>query len=292
MKKGFTYIASILLTLVLIASLCVTEIAAVGYFIALNPETCVNIVRKKQVTAMVCADLQGYYEDQQNASGIPAAVYAESIAPEKIDEVIGETLTAGFAYLNGEKDSFTVSPDFTALENSLTAFFETYAEENGAAHDDAYEKSLNQAIDAAKTNIKLSADVFCFGTLADRDVLEQMREFMPWMRYVLIFSALLDVMLIAILLMVHHKAWEEGLYHCSNAFLVSAFLLAVPAFWLRATRWFDRFSVKADAVFAAVTGYLYHLTDAVLFMSFVVLSLALAGYIFFGIFRSVRNEKE
>lgn len=292
MKKGITYLVSILLTLVLIASLCVTQIAAAAQFVALKPETCTALVEEKQVTDKVCADLQAYYQTQENASGIPASVYAESIAPDAVRGVIDETITAAFAYLNGERDSFTVTPDFSVLEKSLTSFFETYAEENGAVHDDAYEKSLNQAIDAAKTNIRLSADVFCFGTLADKGVLEKARTVMPWVRYVLIFSALLDVMIFAILLMVHHKAWEEGLYHCSNALLVGSLLPAAPAVWLRVTHWFDRFAVKADAVFAAVTGYLYHLTDVLILTAGAMGCLAVVGYVIFAIARAARKRRE
>jgi hypothetical protein len=62
----------------------------------------------------------------------------------------------------------------------------------------------------------------------------------------------------------------------------------VPAVYLQATNWFDRFAVKSDQVFAAVTGYLYKMTGTVITAGVIGLVLAVCLYLL----RAVMRRKE
>ena len=75
------------------------------------------------------------------------------------------------------------------------------------------------------------------------------------------------------------------LYRLGSAVLVGSLLLLIPAAWLQLTHWFDRFAVKSDHVFAAVTGYLYTLTGTAITAGAAGIVLALCLFLFCGMSR-------
>ena len=101
--------------------------------------------------------------------------------------------------------------------------------------------------------------------------------------YLLIGAVLILALLMLVLSILYRREPAMLCYWGGTAVLVSSVLMLIPALYLQGTRWFDRFAVKEDAVFAAVTGYLYSMTGTVITAAIIGIVLAAAIYLLYGI---------
>ncbi|MBR5372647.1 MAG: hypothetical protein IK130_10590 [Oscillospiraceae bacterium] len=291
MKKASTYLFSVILTILLILSMLGTIGLMLMKFRALNAGTCLQLVQSQDLAERVHQSLEKYYQEQENVTGIPLSVYADSISTGECDKLIRLSITNAFGYMNGTVDEFGIKPDFSELKADMTAFFEDYAEKNDFEKDETYQKKLDEAQLAAQTNIKTECDVFRFATLQEAGLIDKVKKVVPYVGFGLIGCAAADLLLFLLLLAVNRKEKQHVWYWLGNSLLVSAILIMIPAVWLNVTRWFDKFAVKTDQIFAAVTGYLYGLTHAAITAAGVAILLAVCSYILFIIQHRMRNAR-
>lgn len=283
MKKPITYLFSVLLTLLLIFSLIGLTLCGLIRFRALDPDTFTLVVNEQALPIHVQDELQIYFSEQENATGIPAYVYAEPVEATQLRPIILERVRVAFDYLNGKTDSLAVSPDFSMLEQSLTAFFEQYAEENNYQKDALYDETVANAIESAKTNISSACDVFRIELLDKAGLLKKVRRYMPLLNPALIGCACAAILALILLAVVNRKEKGQIFYWLGTGVLVASLLMLAPAVYLQATRWFDRFAVKSGQVFAAVTGYLYKMTGTVITAAVIGIVIALCCYLLRGV---------
>ncbi len=288
MKKPHTYILSVLLTLIVILSLLGRSGALLLRVRALNPATFTQIVNEKALPARVQDELRSFFKEQENASGIPASVYDNAIAEDQLRPIILDTVSNAFSYLNGKTDTLGITPDFMVLNADMTAFFEQYAADNNYEKDALYDETLAKAVKAGSENIQSACDVFRISLLAQAGLLKKVRRVMPYLSYAIIGALCMLVLAVILLVIVNRKEKREVCYWVGTAVLVSSLLMLVPAVYLQATNWFDRFAVKSDQVFAAVTGYLYKMTGTVITAGVIGLVLAVCLYLL----RAVMRRKE
>ena len=262
MKKPHIYLISVVLTVLLIFSLLVTGCLILIRFKGLDTDTALNIAKEKNLAERVHISLTQRFTDLENATGIPPSVYENSITTEKCDAIIQETIRNGFGYLNGRNADVSVSPDFSVLETDLRAFLSEYAEAHNVEKDAGYELAVKNATNAAKQEILDSCDVYRFGTMYEAKALQKAQRILKWTGFLAVGAGLITLLILLFLFMANHAEGRHGFYWGGIGVIISAILLLVPALWLSRTHWFDRFAVKTDQVFAAVTGYLYTMTDA------------------------------
>lgn len=280
MKNSLTYIGSLALTLLLIVCCIGTTAACIAKCRALNPAYSIRLAEKNGLCDKVHDHLASYYSEQANVSGIPAEVYAESISAEALKPIMDAALQNGFDFLNGKTEEIGFSHDYTKLEASLTAFFEQYAADNGYERDEAFDKTLASAIKAAEHNITEACDVYRFSLLNEAGMLTKVRKAIPYVNVLLWACVGAAVFLIAALVLLYRKELRTVLYWIATALLVSSVLMLIPTAFLQGDRWFDRFAVKADHIFAAVTGFLYSITGTVIGVS--VAGIVLAALLYGG----------
>ncbi len=292
MNRPITYLCNVIVTLLLIFSLTATALLTVVQCYSLRADTCIALLEKHQLADRVYDNLDSYYREQANTSGIPASVYMDSISKEQISEIISASVGNAFAYLHGADTMEQAEVDFSKLEENLIAFFRTYAEENGYEKDAAFEKTVDTAVDNAKRNILTTADVFRFYTLYDAKVLDTARTAMPLVPKALAAGIVLTVMLLGLLVWMHRKRMYQVLYWIAAALFASSALLILPMAWINGTRWFDRFAVKSDQIFAAVTGYLYGNTGMVLTVGIIGVVLAAVLWLVFALVHWRMQQKQ
>ena len=290
MKKIITYLLSVLLTLLLTFTLLGLTCAVLIRRKALNIGTFTQIINTQDLPRRVHDELQHYYTEHENASGIPASVYENAIAEGQLRPIIQDQVSNLFDYLDGRTDQLGTDPDMTLLERDMTAFFDKYAEENNYQKDALFDDTLAKAIKAGKENIVSACDVFRIKMLANAGLLKKVRALVPLLHYALIAGGAAALLLLAGLLLLHRKKRSSVFYWFGTAVLVGSVLLLVPAVWLQATRWFDRFAVKSDQVFAAVTGYLYKMTGTAITAAVIGIVLALCLYLLSGITRTKKRR--
>ncbi len=274
-----------MLTLLLVFTAAGSVVLGILQYRALDAGTCKQILAEKNLDVRVLENLTAYYTEQVNTSGIPAEVYTKSLSAEQIKGIIEQSIDNAFGYLHGTQDSVAVEADFSLLEENLTAFFKQYAEENGYQQDKAFEKSLQTAIENAKTNVLTTADVFRFQTLHEAKVLTKLRPYVPWVGRGFFICIAASVVLLALLAVLHRKEIKTLLYWAATALFTASLLMLVPAAVIHFSRWFDRFAVKADQIFVAVTSYLYDFTAAVVIAGSIGIVLSIALWIGFWVLR-------
>ncbi len=285
------YISGVFFTILLIFSCILAVLSGAVRFRMLDTDAVLQIVTEQQLAEKVQRTLQNEIKAAESTTGIPASVYADAITPEKLEPMIRSSISNGFAYLRGDTAKLEIAHDFQPLEESITAFFEEYAGKHGVAKDSTYEAAVKAAKSNAEERILSACDVFRFGMLEEAGVLDKARMFIPWAGYAVAaaFGAVIFFMLL--LFFSNHREAEAGFYWTGTGVLVASVLLLIPAMWLKHTRWFDRFAVKTDHTFAAVTGYLYGGTQAVIYAALGGIAAAVCCYLLFALFRGLRNRK-
>ncbi len=289
MKRPIQYLLSVVLTLLLVFTAAGSVVLGILQYRALDAGTCKQILAEKNLDVRVLENLTAYYTEQVNTSGIPVEVYTKSLSTEQIKGIIEQSIDNAFGYLHNTQDSVAVEADFSLLEENLTAFFKQYAEENGYQQDKSFEKSLQTAIDNAKTNVLTTADVFRFQTLHEAKVLTKLRPYVPWVGRGFFICIAASVVLLALLAVLHRKELKTLLYWAATALFTASLLMLVPAAVIHFSRWFDRFAVKADQIFVAVTSYLYDFTAAVVIAGSIGIVLAIAMWVGFWALRRKKS---
>lgn len=291
MKRPSTYIVSVILTLLLIFTGIAAMAASVAQFYALDTDTALSVVQTQKLSARVQTALETEFRQRESTTGIPAALYTEAISAEVLEPVIRDTVTNGFAYLRGETASLGVKPDFTALEDTLRQFFADYAAAHDLEQDEAFEQAVRATIGESEETILANCDVFRFGTLNEAGVFRQAKRVIPWVGAAAIALIALSVLLAVILFVADRHEAEHGFYWCGTALLISSLLVLIPSAWLHLTRWFDRFAVKTDQTFAAVTGYLYANTRALILTAAAGILAAAVLYVIFALLYANRQKQ-
>ena len=292
MKRPAVYLASVFFTLLLIFTSLAAIAAGVARFHALNTDTALAIVRQQDLAARVHTSLETEFRQRESTTGIPAEVYADAITPEKLEPIISAAVSNGFAYVRGDTASLGVAPDFSGLEEALQQFFADYAAKEGVEKDETYNSAVRDTIAEAEEIIRKACDVYRFGNLNESGMMKQAKSYVPWLGAAVIALAAVSLVLIVILFTVNRREAEHGCYWTATALLIASLLLLIPSAWLHYTRWFDRFAVKTDQTFAAVTGFLYSNTHTMIVTAAIAAAAAVLLYILFAILHSVRRKRE
>ncbi len=292
MKRTIKYLASVILSLLLIFSFIALTCSVLLRGRALNPAAYHRIVAEQHLTDKISVRLTNYFTQQENTTGIPVSVYAESLKSENLEPVVDITLRKLFDYVYGVAPDTETKPDFTVLEGDLRKFFEQYAEENGIARDAAFEDALRKNMDAAEKKITTECDVFKTGSLAEAGLLGKARKIYPLTVWLIPVTGAFTLLLLLILFLMYRRTVDRWFYWVASSVLVSSILMLVPSAWLSATNWFDRFAVKSEQIFAAVTGFLYGLTHTVTVYAVCGIAAAVLLYVIAGICGTVRHRKE
>ena len=292
MKKASTYIASVIFSLLLIFLMIGAVLAGVVRWCALDNDTLLSIVESQDLAARVHSTLETNAKQQESTTGIPADVYASAISEEQLAPIIRDTVTNGFAYLRGDTASLGISPDFSELESNIRDFFVSYAEEQNIEQNEKLEEAIRSTADAAEANILAACDVFRFGSLNDAGVIKQAKVIVPWAGAAALAMIVLVLLFALFLFLINVHEQGGGFYWCATSALIASVLLLIPSVWLYRERWFDRFAVKTDQTFAAVTGYLYANTKAVILSALCGIAVSVIMYLIFGLIRRHKHKRE
>lgn len=292
MNKASTYLFSVIFTLLLIFLMIGAAAAGVLRWCALDTNTALSVISEQNLAARVHNALETAARQQESTTGIPADVYKSAISEEQLAPIIRDTVTNGFAYLRGDTASLGVQPDFSDLESQIRGFFESYADEQHIEKNETFEKAIRETADAAEANILAACDVFRFGSLNEAGIVKQAKVYVPWAGAVSLALIAAVIFFAVILFFVNLHAWGDGFYWCGTAALIASLLLLIPSVWLQQTRWFDRFAVKTDQTFAAVTNYLYANTHAMIVTALGGIAGAAVMFLIFALIRFRRHQRE
>ena len=116
-------ILRLILSILLVFSLLGTVGCAVGISVLHSPSQLIAQMHKQNAGQKVYDSLQTRFTTDYNTTAVPANVYMDAISVDWLEQCMEQKLTALYG-----ADSDLL--DFSALESSITDYFEKYAEEN------------------------------------------------------------------------------------------------------------------------------------------------------------------
>ena len=125
----------LILSILLVFSLLGTVGSAVGVSVLCGPSQLISQMHRHDAGQKVYDSLNTKFQNDYNTTAVPAEVYMDTISVDWLEQCMENKVTALYGKGSGDID-------FSALESSITDYFEKYAEENNCAKDDTYNEKL------------------------------------------------------------------------------------------------------------------------------------------------------
>ena len=289
MKRIRLYLPNVLLTFLLVFFLLGSELTMLASRVALNADAFALVEQQQDLGGKAYSTLETYFNTRSNSTGIPAEVFLAAVDRDAVGRGIHASVEAAFAYLNGRADSFSYTMDFTALEDSVNAFFSDYAEAGGYEKDAVYEQKVASVIAEAEGEILFVTDTFKFSVLEENGWLGRLRKAVSYLDLLQTVCLAGTAVILVLLLLCNLRQFAHMAYWLGLAGLIGGLLLLVPAVYIQATDFFSGFAIKDPQIFAAVVGFLQLLTQRALMMA---IATAAAGLVLLVLFAVLHSHKE
>lgn len=270
MKSGKNYVisifASVILVFVLILSAGMITVNKVA-----SPDYLKELSSKNNIAASVQTQLENYFGDKYNETGVPSEVYTKELTIDYIRSVVDGIIDTGFAEMNsGTKQDYSV-PVNKELENSITSFFDNYADSIDYEKDDNYYKKLDDTIESAYKVIGDNCDVYKFGTMSREGILNKTGVLYRQLDKIEIAVGAALLLMIIILFIINLKSKKDSLYWIGISGIVSGVIGIVPSIYLIAAKYFDAFTIKQPLIFKSFTTLMYNTVNMFMIIEIIIL---------------------
>ncbi|MBR5683654.1 MAG: hypothetical protein IKW96_10365 [Ruminococcus sp.] len=282
MKKPGSYLPSLIVSVLLVFAVIISS-ALLLVDINVSPAKLKSISQKKDIETKIYTELEKYFTDKYNTTGIPAEVYMNSIDKNYIRSFEEAYIDSAFEAISNDGIMNTVYPQNKELENSIDNFFNDFADKNNYEKDENFELKLSTTKENAYATIGSFCDVYKFSAMAGKGVLEKVAD--VYSKRILHTAFYLGATLFLILLLIffNRKKKITAMYWCGISAMVAGIIGTVPSIYLIATRYYNSFSVKQAAVFTAFTSAMYKYTEAFMAIQIALIVLGLAMAVIYGI---------
>lgn len=294
MRSAGSYISSFIITLLLVFTL----IASAGCITAerfATRDNLVNITEEKDISGIVRNELNKYFTEKYAETGIPAELYMNHIDEDYLQSVINNRIDYGFTALSGGNTSeFAEIPQNTALDESIKAYFEEYAESSGYEikdENDKYYKKLADAKKKAYSAIEEYSDVYKFNALVKHGVIKKVKPVYLKLSMITIICLGASAFFGLLLLICSFKRTRDALYWIGTAALSAGVLGSIPCLYLLNTDYFSAFSIKQAQIYTSYTTAMKTFTENFLTACVILASAAIILYIVYGISTAVSEKK-
>ena len=241
-------LVQLLLSLVLIFSILAAVAGGIGVFLPASPSLLLSQLERQQAPAKTRSALESYYQTEYNATAVPPEVYLDVLSENWLRDAMELKITAAYDQLHGKNTA--AQPDYSALEQSITDYFETYAAENGYEKDDSYTQKLENTIQDAEKKVDSVIDVYHLGTLEKAGIWHKVQVLSKPLWLLFGGGVVLTLVLAAVLLALRN----HPLYWIGSGLFTDGVLLTLPAAAILGSGVISRFSLKDAAVYSVFTG--------------------------------------
>ena len=284
MKKPSSYIISMLLSVAFVF-VTIGLMGTMVAFIHATPENAIKLAEDKQITPMISKEIETYFKERTNTSGIPAQVYTDAITEAEINQIRDQRIRDGFTFMSSGNTSDGIV-ELDKLDQSIEEFFSGYADENGIDKDEKYQTALEKAQASAKKVVSEKCDIYKISSLQSHGVLKKAGIVYRNLGYIIAGLFAAAAVLILLLLAACRKEKRSVLYWTGVSALVAGAVGTVPSAVLLATDYFKSFSIKQPSVFTAYTSAMNGLTCAFMAASIAVTAVGIALLIVYGVILS------
>ncbi|MBQ6040786.1 MAG: hypothetical protein IJL32_08450 [Oscillospiraceae bacterium] len=199
------------------------------------------------------------FSDNCSVSNIPVEVYEKAFAKDWMRNAIDEKINSTF-------DQRKADIDCSAVEKSITEYFENYAHEAHVVKDETYDKKLAESISYAENAALNAADVYSLDVMERAGITAKISSYVGHARKYLYPCIILTIVLGVILVILKRSAYWTG-----TALFTAGALMTVPTAVVLSTDMIQRFSLKDYTTYHLVTGVLNAVTKNVMITGIVML---------------------
>lgn len=288
MKKISTYLPALIITVILVF-LIILSSAVLLADINISSGKLKKISQKNTLESSICSEINKYYKDKYNTTGIPAEVIMDSVDNDYIRLYEDAIIDSAFIALENRTSMAVVHPKNQKLEDSIDSFFEEFAEKNNYEKDDNYGLKLRSTKENVYTTIGDFCDVYKLSSMDRHGVLSKASKLYSYRFEAAALAVAADIIMIFLLLLINRKKKITAMYWCGVASVVAGILGMLPSLYLIATRYYDSFSIKQVTVFKAFTTMMYRYTEA---FAAVCIALAVVGITLLVTYGVVHDKKK
>ena len=287
MNKLSTYIPSLIISIFLVLMIIFSS-AAMLVTATINSDKAIALVNEKNLGEVVENELNKYYYNRYNSTGIPSDLYA--IETKYILNCEKECIEQGFYALEyGENPDIHI-PKNEYIEKKITRFFNEYAAKEGYAKDENLDNKINETINNAYATIKNYSDVYKISALAEHKVLLRLSRLYKYRVLVSVIAAVADLMFILLLILINRKNKLTVLYWTGISALIAGLAGSIPCAVLLANNYFNAFSIKQPAVFLAYTSAMYNITQCFMIVSIIIAVVAIIMLVLYAVLHNKKEE--
>ena len=240
MKNGVTYlfslIFSVLLVFMLIASSTILLVD-----INISEKKLNSLASKKNLESKIYTEIEKYYSDKFNTTGIPAEVYMSAIDEAYIRSCEEAYIKAAFEALESRNKMNISLPKNQQLEENIQNFFNDFADKNGYEKDDKFELKLRTCTESAYSSIGSFCDVYKFSAMNNHGVLSKLSKIYSYRILMTAAALFATFILILFLVFINRKKKITTMYWCGVSSLIAGILGSCPTIYLLVTRFYDSF---------------------------------------------------
>lgn len=291
MKKTSSYLLSLITSVFLVFMLTASSFVLL-IDINASPKNLKDLAVKNELSSKIYDDINKYYSEKYNTSGIPADVYMSALSETYINSFVNAYIDSAFDSLENNKKMVVNYPENKKLEENIDAFFNNFAEENNYQKDDKFELKLRNTKENCYSAIGSYCDVYKFSAMNDHGILPKLAKL--YSRRVVCTAAVLITTFILILLLIafNHKKKITVMYWCGVSAFVSSMIGGLPSIYLNFTKYYDSFSIKQAPVFTAFTSAMYKFTEAFIATNIAYFAISISLIVTYGIIHEKKKYPE
>lgn len=292
MKNAVSYVSSFIVSILLIF-LTLVSLICLTVRSYTNPQKIKQIVQKQNISHIVYTELEKYYSERYNNTGIPADIYMNAIDEEYLNNLIMNKIGEGFAVLNITSNPTTyepLEPRNEKLDTALSNFYSDYADSIGAEKDAKYDEKLSDAKENAYKIIVEYCDIYKISAMIKHGILTKLSPVYTKLPMITGISLISVAVLLLILFLINLKSKSVFLYWAGISAIISGIIGAVPCIWLKATDFFSAFTVKQAQIYTAYTSTMNDITQNFMTASIITASTGAVLVIIYAVLGKILKD--
>lgn len=261
MKNLKTYIPCLILSVLLVFMLLGGSALIIGKSFS-RSDKLYELTEENQIVPKIQTELENYFSDKYNETGIPSEVYTGALTDEYIQLTVNNYIGAGINQMSPETTCGFDVPENKQLEENITEFFSSYADSVGYTKDNKYEEKLEATINSAYNVIGEYCDVYKFRTMDNEGILNKAAPIYHNLDKIILCTVGASLLLLILILLINIKSVSTVLYWTGISALVSGIIGILPCIYLNATNYFDSFVIKQPHIFTSFTSLMYGAVNA------------------------------
>lgn len=278
MKITDKYVPNLILSILLVFSLIGSAAMVVAKYYLLNEKTFIENSDENNIPDLAMEEIEKYFKDSEDYSGIPADVYISTISKDDIRYIINLKISKAFAII---ADSEQMQPfDYKELENRITNYFDNFAEKNNVEVDEAYNTQLQKTIDTAKSEIEDFSDIYMLDFMYEKNVLSKLSDLYKYIDTIMYICLGLALVCVIIMIIISRKKISNAFYWYSMSFICSSALMLIPTLYVKFSDLISKLIIRNECIYAAMTSYMEKIISVMLMLEIAMLFIGIILIVF------------